>query len=366
MAYLYKRKDRGNRWYIRYYRNGRRYSKPCKTTKKSVAKEILAEVNAKLSKQEFGIVTRPNPMSLEELAKAYLERPDVSISGEWRYMQKLYLYSYLLPFFGKSTYVHEISSFQIESYQRYRLNCNKTNISQNKRPKDKTEKVSPRTINLELTVLRSMCNWAANHELINSDDIPKFKMLKVSKKLPRYLSTEESQNLLSAAKNYSKQMHLFVALGLYTGLRLNELRYLDWENIDLEKDILSVKKKKGFVPKSGKERNVPIPKSLKCILSEYAEKRGSLFIARKKRRTKFQHSFRRIVENAGLEAFGENRVTPHTMRHTYASHLVMNGVPLYTVSKLLGHSSVTVTEIYAHLAPEYMSSKVVDFNYANE
>lgn len=71
----------------------------------------------------------------------------------------------------------------------------------------------------------------------------------------------------------------------------------------------------------------------------------------------------KVVQNAELESHGEDKVTAHTLRHTYASHLVMNGTPLYTVSQLLGHSDSKTTQIYAHLAPDYLQNAVKGLDF---
>ncbi|RJP23775.1 MAG: hypothetical protein C4527_19690 [Candidatus Omnitrophota bacterium] len=76
-----------------------------------------------------------------------------------------------------------------------------------------------------------------------------------------------------------------------------------------------------------------------------------------------KREFKKVVKNAGLPVTGEKKVTAHTLRHTYASRLVMKGTPLYTVSALLEHSDTKTTEIYAHLAPDHLQSAVWDIEY---
>ncbi len=76
--------------------------------------------------------------------------------------------------------------------------------------------------------------------------------------------------------------------------------------------------------------------------------------------------FKKVVKAAKLPTTGDNRVTPHVLRHTYASHLVMAGTPLYTVTELLGHSDPKTTQIYAHLAPDHLHQQVKKLSYTVE
>ena len=70
------------------------------------------------------------------------------------------------------------------------------------------------------------------------------------------------------------------------------------------------------------------------------------------------HDFLKLVRRCGLK-----NASLHTLRHTFASHLIMSGADLYTVQKLLGHSSIKTTEIYAHLAPDYLKSAIAKLRY---
>ena len=73
--------------------------------------------------------------------------------------------------------------------------------------------------------------------------------------------------------------------------------------------------------------------------------------------------FIQLVKLAGLPNDGESKVTPHTLRHSFASHLVMKGTPLYTVAALLGHTDSKTTEIYAHLAPQHLQTEIGKLEY---
>ncbi|PIE74765.1 MAG: hypothetical protein CSA18_03640 [Deltaproteobacteria bacterium] len=141
----------------------------------------------------------------------------------------------------------------------------------------------------------------------------------------------------------------------------SEVLNLRWKNIDLEHSIINLTKTKG-----DKSRTTYMTQNIKKFL---AEKKGSgedlVFPSRDGKVSPQTSKFFAIIAN---ELFNKNVVDPrqkvvfHTLRHTYASWLVMSGVSLYTVQKLLGHSDIKTTMRYAHLSPDYLaqSAKILE------
>ena len=149
-------------------------------------------------------------------------------------------------------------------------------------------------------------------------------------------------------KCFNADWQLVVLLGSRAGLRRGEMAALKWEDVDLKNNQLYVAPNK-----TEKHRYIPLAEDL----------RTALIAARKKTKGPWVVS---VGVNRGskdfLSKFYENETSAlpfhchlHKLRHTFASHLVQNGVDLYRVSKLLGHSSIQMTEIYAHLAPADLS-----------
>ena len=142
-----------------------------------------------------------------------------------------------------------------------------------------------------------------------------------------------------------------VQFDVNTGLRIGELVNVKWCDIDFENRVIKVKQKEGFVTKSKRDRNVAMNDRVFCLRT--SKKRYGDYVfswpdGRRMDPVLVSKKFKKYVRLANL---GE-QYSFHSLRHTFASHLVQRGVSLYIVSKLLGHSNLKTTEVYAHLAPE--------------
>ena len=155
-----------------------------------------------------------------------------------------------------------------------------------------------------------------------------------------------------AFTDYLKPM---VLLALNTGMRRGELFDLTINDVDLKQRHVVVR---GSSAKSGKTRVIPLNKESNKILAVWIQEskpKDLVFPSpvSGKRFDNINKSWKRLLEEAQLSDFRF-----HDLRHTFASNLVMTGSDIYTVSELLGHSDVTVTKRYAHLAPEHKSKAV--------
>ncbi|MBA7702577.1 Tyrosine recombinase XerC [subsurface metagenome] len=144
-------------------------------------------------------------------------------------------------------------------------------------------------------------------------------------------------------------------------MRRDELRFLEWKDIDFKRSKIKIRAKEGFQPKTT-EREIPISKKLYAVLGRLAHN-GSYIISNSDgqpwHRNKFRNEFMRIAKGAGLQ--GVTKL--HSLRHTFASHLVMAGVDLASVQKLMGHRNIQTTMIYAHLSPGHLAQAVDKLNY---
>jgi site-specific recombinase XerD len=133
---------------------------------------------------------------------------------------------------------------------------------------------------------------------------------------------------------------------------------LRWSDVDLARGVMHIQRVGNFRTKDGRRRTLPLDDSVNDFLSAKAVQHVCeyVFYRRGSRIGENYVSalFKRYVEKAGLD----NRLHWHSLRHTHASWLVASGASLYAVQKLLGHSSPTVTQIYAHLQPEQLHSTV--------
>ncbi len=164
---------------------------------------------------------------------------------------------------------------------------------------------------------------------------------------------------MAELKKRSSKLHEMACLALHCGLRAGEIFNLIWGCIDFDAGSILLVDTKG-----GKNRTVYITELVKQILA--SKKKGKptdlVYTNRKGVKVKeISNAFGRAVTKLGLNEGIEDprmKVIFHTLRHTYASWLVQNGVNLYTVKELMGHSTLAMTERYAHLANENLKNTV--------
>ena len=131
----------------------------------------------------------------------------------------------------------------------------------------------------------------------------------------------------------------------YADLRLDEVRNLRWQDIDFDKDIIHIKTAKGE-----KERVVFLHPKLKEMLEIYGiSKQGLVFISQKGKKYN-KRTIQQIVKNAARKAGIKKKVTPHALRHSFATHLLEAGTDIRHIQQLLGHKSLRTTQIYTHVA----------------
>lgn len=178
--------------------------------------------------------------------------------------------------------------------------------------------------------------------VLNKNFKEKIPLARKKKKLPTVLNKKEIKELFRVTKN--KKHKLVLSLLYYAGLRLNEARNLKWKDIDFSREIIHVKKAKG-----SKHRIIFLHKNLKKILKNREDKSG--FILMSERGNKYsKRSIQKIVKKAKKRAKIKKKVTPHTLRHSFATHLLENGADIRAIQKLLGHENLQTTQIYTHIA----------------
>ncbi|MBI5478137.1 MAG: site-specific integrase [Deltaproteobacteria bacterium] len=240
--------------------------------------------------------------------------------------------NHLVPFFGKLR-LDQVGLRELERYKALKIK----------------EEYKPSTINNQLTMLRRMLAVAVEWGLIQF--VPKVKWLKIPEVEVDFLSFEEADRLLAHAEGEWKCMMM---VGLKAGLRFGELLALRWDDVDLVVGQMVVRRSaaRGRIgtPKSGKSRKIPLCPSALAALKAQRHLRGELVFSDSggELLTKGECKWPlwRACKKAGLRRIGW-----HTMRHSFASHLVMKGVPLRVVQELLGHATIEMTMRYSHLSP---------------
>ena len=214
---------------------------------------------------------------------------------------------------------------------------------------------SPSTVKRKVAAVKSFYSFLLQEGMLSRDVQLYTPTISAERKLPSVLNNEELERILAAPdvrKRTGIRDRAILELMYATGMRISEATELKLKDVDLKEGIVRC------VGKGGKQRVIPLTLSAIEWISRYLEivrpfmdKSGrSEFLwvgksGRKLSRQALWKVFRKYVSMAGIM----KKVTPHTMRHTFATHLLNAGMDLRTLQELLGHSSVSTTQIYTHL-----------------
>lgn len=221
------------------------------------------------------------------------------------------------------------------------------------------------TFNHHLELIRAALNKAVEWRYLKENPLKTFKKLKNDNaREVRFLTEDEIRIVLATA---DPLMHKVISILLNTGLRRAEFVYLEWEDIDFQNKLIKVQSKpeSGFHPKSYKSRSIPINSEVEKILMDLPQRGKYVFDSGENQplhtEVWYWWQLKRIIRKAGLKD-----ATLHTLRHTFASHLVMSGVDLRTVQELMGHSTIQMTERYSHLSPDHRMRAVEMLRFGNK
>jgi len=339
MATLYHRY--GSWWAIFTIDYKQKWVKIGKVSKTS-AKEALRKLEEKHEKKKHGLFD-DKKIPFREYSNEYLEfsKSNKAVNS---YKRDITSMKNLVSYFGTKP-LSQITPLQIEKYKMKRL-----------------EEVAPRTINIELRCLSHMFTKALEWEYISDSPYKGVKQLAFQKKPPRFLTKEEVQMLLENSSNWLRPI---LTVMLNTGIRESERARLKFKDLDFDKKRLLV-----HSPKTKNYRAIPMNEQVEETLLWLKENYISLNSYKTLERKPHQKEYvfcnedgspvlkiKKALANACKKA-GLQGVTPHTLRHTFASHLVMSGVDLNTVQRLLGHTSISTTMVYSHLTEDHLARGV--------
>lgn len=329
--------QKGACWYLDYAVDGRRVRKRVGKSKK-LAELALADVQVKLERRELGFQAKDK--NFPDFIAEYLDYAKTNKSRGSYVRNEIVLRTFRE--FAKVERLRAITPQLIESYKKFRS--------------EGGTKAS--TINTELNTIKAALNRAVALNYLARNPCREVKKLKAPRKQVRFLSQEEVRKLIEAGNG---RMGPIIETLLYTGLRRGELTHLAWADVDLQRRIVAVQAKGGWHPKDYEVRHIPMAPRLFELLKSLPRGENWVFSTRgggPHAGHILSRDFRKLVRLCGIKG-----VSLHTLRHTFASHLVMNGTDVYTVQKLLGHSSIKTTEIYAHLAPDFLRAAVEKLRY---
>jgi integrase len=290
---------------------------------KSADEAMRTEIFARFAKKWFDEYVVPNNKYSEQRTKRYL------------------LNAFLIPFFGKM----QIAQITAHDIERYKAQASRDGVTN-------------KTLKNRLTVLNK-CLVTAYEWLELGTHPPKIKWPKCAPSQTDYLSSEECELLLPHAERVVYEM---ILTALRTGMRQGELKGLQWSSMDWQNRSLAVRhsrcdyRKVLGSPKSNRERHIPLDTDVYEMLFKRKKSTGYVFEDADGEPFDNKRLNRRLA--AICKKAGLRKITWHILRHTFASHLAMRGVPLTTVQTLLGHSNITTTMRYAHVAPSTLRTAI--------
>jgi integrase/recombinase XerC len=221
------------------------------------------------------------------------------------------------------------------------------------------EGLSARSINRKLSALRVFFKYLNDEELVDNDPLALLSSLKEGRKLPSVLSVDDAFSLMKApsgSQPKDKRDRAILELLYGTGLRVGELVSLDIGDINSSCEIR-------VVGKGNKTRILPVASKAQTALSSYVDVRQqmakqindeALFLNNRGKRLT-SRGVQRLLKQAVLSIAGASGVTPHSLRHTFATHLLESGADLRSIQELLGHSSLSTTQRYLHMDLDRLS-----------
>ncbi len=320
MPTLFKRSN--GIYYISFQEEGKRkWRSTGQRYKPAALKELFAF-------EKLRITHKPKT-TLQAFAKDFLAYAETSFSPK-----TLIIYKAALGRFLSSTGNKLLPSITAKDIDLFRVN--------------RLKEVSPVSVNVELRTLRAAFYTALRWKLIAENPFRKVALVRIPEREPAYFTKEELQRLLSCVSERWLRDLIFAAV--CTGLRRGELLNLTWRDVDFSRRLIHVQSNENFRTKWGRRRSLPINETLYQLLWTKAQRSLSEYVftfeGTLPRESWVSHLFKRYVRKAGLN----EKLHFHSLRHTFATWLVQEGVSIYEVQKLLGHSSISVTQVYSHLA----------------
>lgn len=231
--------------------------------------------------------------------------------------------------------------------------------------------IDPRSQSRIVSGLRSFFSYLILEEIIPVNTMDGIEAPSTGKKIPKVLSVPEIKQLmegLDMSHPQAQRNRAILEIMYACGLRVSELIHLSMNHLYLELDMIKV------LGKNNKERLIPISQRAQKYLNLYLHQRRQdpidenhqhfVFLNRRGKQLS-RHMVYRIVRDAAEQSNLKKQISPHTLRHCFATHLVEGGADLRAVQELLGHSSIMTTEIYTHINNEYLRRTINQYHPMN-
>ncbi len=214
------------------------------------------------------------------------------------------------------------------------------------------------SVSRKLSAIKSFCKFLEKNKILKRNPSLSVKTPKTEKRIPSFLSEDEVGEMLDSLQlktDFDIRNRAILELMYGTGIRASELVNLDISMFDIKSKLLRV------YGKGKKERILPVAKTAFDCLNRYLSEvrgydNGAIFLSKSGKRLG-QRDLQRIVKKAIEKVATLNQMSPHTLRHTFATHLLNRGANLRAVQELLGHESLSTTQIYTHVSVEKLKEE---------
>ena len=223
----------------------------------------------------------------------------------------------------------------------------------------KKEKLSNRSLAHNVSVIRSLYKFLLIERIIEKNPTEFLELPKLKKALPTVLSKEEVENLLDIdlKDSFSYRNKAMLELLYSTGLRVSEIVNLKLNNIDFDNCVVKT------IGKGKKERIIPISDYAIYYLKKYIDEYRNMMLktnihdyifVNNHGNSMTRQGFFKIIKNIAEEKGIKTKISPHTLRHSFATHLLDYGADLRSIQEMLGHSNLSTTQIYTHVSSEHL------------
>ena len=233
---------------------------------------------------------------------------------------------------------------------------------------EQSKRVSAKTQGRIISTLKTFFNFLVLEKLINDSPIENIDYPKIDSKIPLVLTTDEIDKLISCAfsKKFGLRNQTIIETMYSCGLRVSEVTEMKISNIFFDESLIKI------LGKGNKERFIPLSSTAKKLLYNYitynrknlSQDKQSIDIVflnnRGKKLTRVM--VYNIINDAALEAKINKKISPHTLRHSFATHLIENGASIISIQKMMGHENVVTTEKYLHVNKKHLIETMIKFH----
>jgi len=328
---------RGRSYYAEVYANGQQTRQSLGTRNLKAAREKALDIDAKLQRGEMP--ERPTRISVKQAAEAYL----AYVTSESRRPKTLAKYSSVLGSileFASSQGITYLDQINLLFAEKYRAHLRTAGYADN-------------TIASRTTLLKTLTKWAVERDLLVKDPLAQFKGNKAKPSPQPCFTSDQVEMILSVTQDQQRDILEVLA---FTGMRIGELQWLAWDDVDLDKGFIQVQPKDDWIPKHGRSRTIPIHDRVREALQRLPTKYRWVFTARRSEKypkggnqinpTHVLERLKKVLSKLGLQGH------LHTFRHFFTSHCANNDVAPFKLIKWLGHADVGMVMHYYELHDE--------------